>query len=142
MVTCFLRTLYDDFPHTRHTALGRARPARACPVFHPLFTGIGPEAETKSNPVTLRIKYLMGFVPEKVVFVPIWLRNQIWDRIPLFLGSASGKQLWRWRRGQPRRTTQMFEQMFGPGRGVVGAWTLLRDVGTSARNRRVAEPTR
>ena len=78
----------------------------------------------------------MGFFPEKVVFVPIWLRNQIWDKYHF-----SG--IWQATvalapRGQPRRTTQMF----GPGRGVVGAWTLLRDVGTSARNRRVAEPTR
>jgi hypothetical protein len=45
-------------------------PRQCCP-----FPGIGPEA--KSNPATLRINY--GIIP-KMVFIPIGLRNQKWDK--------------------------------------------------------------
>ena len=59
-------------------------PGPGCRCFR--FTGIGPEAE--SNPVTLRIKY--GIIPKKVVFIPIGLRNQKWERIPLFWHATVG----------------------------------------------------
>jgi hypothetical protein len=61
--------------------------------------------EAKSNAVTLRIKY--GIIPKKSgIYVPIRLRNQIWDKYHF-----SGTQLWHERRAEgrefimpPRRT--------------------------------------
>ena len=62
------------------TTTSRNSPPQCSSVAHfPQHPGIGPDAE--SNPVTLRIKYgITGFVLELVVFVPIRLRNQIWDK--------------------------------------------------------------
>ena len=70
----------------------------------------------------------MGFVPEYVVFIPIRLRNQIWDKYHF-----SGTQLWLRAHGSAEKNTTE--------PGVLGAWTILRDIGTSARNRRVIEST-
>ena len=137
VVTCFptVSELFMMTSHTRRTRHSAGHVPRACPVFHPLFLpGLIPKQKIKS----CNLKNQIWDSSRKK-----WYLSQsgcgikcIWDKYHFFWDA--GKQLWRWRRGQPRRTTQMF----GPGRGVVGAWTLLRDVGTSARNRRVAEPTR
>ena len=104
--------VYCLLVHTR----GRAHPVQGAAVLHAppfrggltqgqcsIFTGMSPEA--KSNAVTLRIKY--GIIPKKSgIYVPIRLRNQIWDKYHF-----SGTQLWHERRAEgrefimpPRRT--------------------------------------
>jgi hypothetical protein len=76
---CLIPSGAAGFPkklHSQQQQKSSRHPAAQC--FR--FPGIGPEAE--SNPVTLRIKY--GIIPKKVVFVPIRLRNQIWDKYHFF----------------------------------------------------------